>query len=196
MTYQNVLNLNVAKNVFGVRKRAGGTLSIADLQIIAGAMVGWEDTVAQPGRSNGVRMTEIYVRALDEQNAPVWIQSINPPLVGGQASPALPFNVTLAVKFTTGFAGRSFRGRHYWIGLAEGQVTGDFVISTAADNIRGFLDTLRTQDLDAIGYDLVILSRQHNGVPRVTGVATTVTGVSLTDYRVDTQRRRLVGEGQ
>jgi len=47
----------------------------------------------------------------------------------------------------------------------------------------------------SVGAELVVVSRYANGAPRAAGVATTVTSVGLTDFRVDTQRRRLIGEG-
>jgi hypothetical protein len=75
-------------------------------------------------------------------------------------------------------------------------VLGDFVLISRGDSIRTALADLRT-DVNAAGtFVQVIISRQLNGVPREIGVATQITGTSLEDYRLDTQRRRLAGEGE
>jgi len=93
-------------------------------------------------------------------------------------------------------AGRAYRGRIYHIGLAEGDVTGDFITNARGNAIRDAYAALRSQVIANGTWQMVVISRQLNSVPRVVGVGTPVTQLVLTDYRVDTQRRRLIGEGE
>lgn len=196
-TYQNILNLNVAKNVWGFQF-AGGIPDVDAMEDLRDAYVTWENAVTggKSQRSNQIQLVNIYIRGLTTQFEPVIDYTLPGPILGTVVSPVMPMSVTLAVKLTTGFAGRSRRGRHYWIGLAETQVTGDFVNTTTANAIRLQIETFRTTYSLTAGFSQVILSRVENGVPRVTGLATLVTGTALEDTRVDTQRRRLIGEGE
>jgi hypothetical protein len=109
---------------------------------------------------------------------------------GAVASAAMPANVTWAVKAVTGLAGRSFRGRSYFVGLAEGDVTENTVNLTRADSIITGYDELMG-NLSFGSRQMVVVSRVSLGVPRVTGVATDITEWLYTDRQVDTQRRRL-----
>jgi len=90
----------------------------------------------------------------------------------------------------TGIAGRSFRGRTYLAGLIASEVVNNQLDGGRALGMVSGLDQVR-QDMAALNFFLVVVSRVHNGAPRVTGVATTVTSILAVDNRVDTQRRRL-----
>lgn len=102
----------------------------------------------------------------------------------------MPNNVSFAIKFGTGLAGRSYRGRFYHIGFSEAMVADNVIITGNANQIRDAFPTL-AGDLGAVGLEHVVVSKQLNGVPRTVGVATKITTYSYTDLRVDTQRKRL-----
>jgi len=117
------------------------------------------------------------------------------PISGTGTSPAMPNNVTLAIKKGTGLVGRSFRGRTYHPGLQEAQVTGNTVLSTVVDDLRDRYDLLREPLGALIPVNLCVLSEVENGDPRVTGICTPVTGIGV-DPIIDSQRRRLPGRGR
>lgn len=160
------------------------------------ALLSWENTVAKAQRSNQITCIGVECRDLSVQDSFVVSVAAIPPIVGTVPSPVLPANVTFAVSFRTPFAGRSFRGRSYWIGLAEGDVTGDFIATARSQGILAAVTDLMDTVPTALNAQLAVVSRFNNGVARSTGIATPVTSIILVDLRVDTQRRRLVGEGQ
>lgn len=116
------------------------------------------------------------------------------PLAGTGGSVQLPNNVTLCIKWTTENRGRSFRGRTYHVGLTESQVTDNEVVAVAMGQFTTAYGALLT-DLATAGWPLVIASRYANNQPRITGVATLVTGFSIDPF-IDSQRRRLPGRGR
>jgi hypothetical protein len=160
------------------------------------AMLSWEVTYAKDRRSNQITCIGVECRDLSVQDSFVVTVAAIPPIEGGASTPVLPANVTLAVSLRTPFAGRSFRGRTYWIGLPEGAVVGDFVNASTAQNILTAVRALIEDVPQPLNAQLVVVSRYSNGVPRATGIATPVTAATLVDTRVDTQRRRLVGVGE
>lgn len=113
---------------------------------------------------------------------------------GGVAGAALPNNVSWVVKFLTGLAGRSFRGRNYVAGLNAGMVSDQDILGGRADDIVTQYTLFLTSNKPA-GWDWVIASRFHLNAPRVTGITTPVTNVGFTDLVIDSQRRRLPGRG-
>lgn len=146
--------------------------------------------------STGCLLTNIYARAIHTQNGAVWDDLISPPQAGTVGSALLPAHTTFCIKLTTGIAGRSYRGRLYQVGLSEGQVTGDNVSQALADGLVADYTEWAEVYLPPQNFEWVVLSKYNNGVARSQGVATTITGISYTDLRVDTQRRRLTGIGQ
>lgn len=186
---------NVAKNVFNVREAGLGGWDAASLTSLTDTFIDWETNTAKTLRSNQVVCFSVAARDLSTQAGAVIERGVN--IVGAANNFMLPAQVTLAVKSVTGFAGRSFRGRHYWIGLWETSVSGDFVDTTVANNIVAALNTLRTLLPNGTPTSrLVVASRYANGQPRAAGVANDILTYQLVDNRVDTQRRRLIGEGQ
>jgi len=111
-------------------------------------------------------------------------------------SPPLPSNVTLSIAFKTGLAGRSNRGRMYWLQLLEGQVINNTVGS-------GFLTTLQGAIVDffeAIETGTsalhVVMSFCNAGEWRTVASALPVEDYIIVDAVVDSQRRRLPGRGR
>jgi hypothetical protein len=163
---------------------------------LAEAMLAWESNTAKNQRSNQVICIGAEARDLSVQDSFVVAVAAIPPIEGTRSSPVLPANVTLAVSLRTPFAGRSFRGRTYWVGLSEGSVQGDFVIPAVAQGVLAAIQQLIETVPQPLNAQLAVVSRYHNGAPRGVGIATPVTSAVLVDSRVDTQRRRLVGVGE
>lgn len=160
------------------------------------AILSWEISHGRTRRSNQISCLGVECRDLSVKDSFVVAVAPSDPILGAMNSPTLPANVTLAISFRTPFAGRSFRGRSYWIGLAEGDVTGDFVSAGASQAILDIMRELVEVPQPTLNAQLAVVSRYTNGQPRGVGIATPVTSVILVDRRVDTQRRRLVGVGE
>lgn len=133
---------------------------------------------------------ETYAKSLENI---VDIESVNNDSSGfGTASGAAqPNQTSFAIKHTTGFTGRSARGRSYMFGMTAGMLfDGNTVTAAYADAMVGKFDDLRTAAL-AIGWTFVVVSRQSDNVPLTTGITRAVTESGYADLQIDTQRGRL-----
>lgn len=107
---------------------------------------------------------------------------------------SLPNNVTFAIKKTSGFTGRSARGRTFWIGVPEVVVLGanDNFVSTAwGAAVVDAIDLIRTAIDATADWEAVLVSRFTGGVKRDEGETFPWTGTSHVNLRVDTHRSRL-----
>lgn len=113
---------------------------------------------------------------------------------GSVNTASVPNNVAACVTLSTAQRGRSYQGRKYVPGLADGSRSGNYVTLAAEEFINdGFAGLLASAQ--GQGVPLVVLSRVANKVPRTIGVQTLVTSAQMNDRRLDTQRRRLPGVG-
>lgn len=111
-------------------------------------------------------------------------------VVGGVGGDSLPANVALCMTHRTAFIGRSRRGRTYFGGLGESSCSGSFFNGTFASDLQdGF--TAVVDDVSLLGWQLVIVSRFSNKVPRGIALSTVVTNSSFINLRADSQRGRL-----
>lgn len=147
--------------------------------------------VAAPYVANTVLLGRVTVTQLDSAEGIQVVVLPEDPTPGTNTSAALPNNVTLATAFKSNYAGKSQRGRAYWVGLSENLVTGDAVLATPAEAIRSYWQNMGAVMLSN-DWQHVIVSYVHDGVPRTTGQTTDVTTYVNTDTDVDTQRRRLL----
>jgi hypothetical protein len=166
----------------------------SDLAVLNNAIkTAWEDNV-QAVQSNDLTLSFLEATALD--SAAGFQETLLVDEVGGAAVAAMPGNVTWAIKFASGLTGRSQRGRMYFLGLHETDVTGNAVVSSAAALIlaayEGFFGDVAT----ATGATHVVVSYCALGVWRSTGQTTPITAYINVDDLVDSQRRRLTGRGQ
>jgi len=117
------------------------------------------------------------------------------PIAGTYADDqGMPSNVTVAVKWTTGLRGRSYRGRTYHIGTPRAEIEGNLIATDYRGDLVQAYGTLINR-FTQTGGQMVVASRQNNGVIRTTGVSTPITAVSV-EHTVDSQRRRLPGRGK
>jgi hypothetical protein len=165
------------------------------VQAITEAVNVWWTTVLRNQISQSVSLVAVEGRDFTVPDGEVFVAQNVPPVMGAVPSAVLPAHTTLALSLRSGLAGRSRRGRIYHVGLGEGDVTGDFVSQQRADGIKAAWDTLRTAVLAPMNCTHVIVSFVENGAPRATALRTPVTTTTHVDLRVDTQRRRLIGEG-
>lgn len=148
------------------------------------------------------QITEVFCR--DHTTSSGLVASVVPAsTIGGGGGVMFPGNVSFAVSFRTGHAGRSFHGRNYMCGVPESvKVTPNTVSNTYTTALRsGYLALLAPGTITGAAW--VIASRfsgvdpvTKKPIPRVTGLATPVTEVAIVDNNIDSQRRRLAGRGQ
>lgn len=191
--FRNTTTLATSVNVINVRKTSG-SVTAADLEAVSAAYGTWFVGAGNDEVSTGIQLVEISTRDLTAEDSFIDTNVMSPAISGQVANPVMPMNVTLALRLTTGFAGRSRRGRLYFIGLPEQSVSGDYILTAPANGIVEDYTTLKNA-LATAGYEWVVVSRVNEGVPRTTALITPITAVSYYDLRVDSQRRRLVGEG-
>lgn len=113
---------------------------------------------------------------------------------GELTAPAEPGNVALAIKFTTGHAGRSYRGRIYFAGLDSTLVTGNEVDSGYRDDIVSAIELFVSDVETAMACEHVVVSYCQEGEWLTDAVVTEITDYGA-DVFVDSQRRRLTGRG-
>lgn len=142
-----------------------------------------------------VSLVLIRSTIMETENSPGIEYAVGLPIAGTEAGASLPNNVTIAVKWTTGYRGRSYRGRTYHIGLPESAVTGNTLAANWVTNMLVAYGELMSIPVDVGPAIKAIASSYHNNVLRTVGVVTPVIGVQV-DNTVDSQRRRLPGRGR
>lgn len=178
-------------NVFHARWAGGGAVGPGLLTLVSAQVDAWVIANWKPIASQGYGVVGFTLKSLETAEAPVQQFTYGSPQMGLYNSPAMPNNVTLAVKLLTGLSGRSARGRTYYVGLGEGNVLGNFVVAPTTIAIQAMFEALRTKIATVADVSLAVLSRQTGGVVRPQGVMYTVIQIALGDSRIDTQRRRL-----
>jgi len=180
-------------NVFHVTQST--PYDATSLAVLGALFQDWIDTSLKTNVSNSVQYTKLVMRSLESEGAPAIEYTTNFPISGVHTGTAqLPNNVTVAVKWSTGLAGRSYRGRTYHIGLAEAFVTGNVLESSFATALLGIYNDL-LEAFDTYPGDLTVVSKFHNNAARTTGIATPIISCSINPV-VDSQRRRLPGRGR
>lgn len=165
--------------------------TFADLQTLGDEIIDWQATYLAPRRSNQVYFNSVRLTDLTDQNtAPVIRQPANA-VPGGFAGDWLPFNSTWCVKWLSAGRGRGKQGRTFHVGLAEGQVNGNYVRNDEAAAILNAYNQLRLMVTDGADRQLVILHRTSGGSTLPEATFTPVVGVGASDNTIDSQRTRL-----
>jgi len=165
-----------------------------DLAALAVVIKNWWIDFIQPIQSSTVSLVRIELTDITEEAGEQVTYTGGLPLSGDEGAPALPNNVTVSVKLTTGFSGRSKRGRQYFIGLVNTQLVDPNhillgMITTLQDAYSALIDAIS----DA-GWQMVVASFVSGGVPRLTAELTPVIAASV-NQTLDSQRRRLPERG-
>lgn len=114
--------------------------------------------------------------------------------IGGNPTPQLSNNVSLAIQHNTGLSGRSARGRTFWPVFATDDVVENNVLQLRVDLILEAFNLMRN-DLISNGWQPVVLSRWAAKALRPVGIAFDVAGYTVKDTVIDSMRRRLPGRG-
>lgn len=114
---------------------------------------------------------------------------------GALVGSPMPNNVSLSIARKTGLTGRSNRGRIYWPGFNEADVTNNEISTARAGAIVDALEDFTTA-VNSLGtFSLAIITRYSNNALRPTAIARPITSWSVVDRVVDSMRRRLPGRG-
>ena len=184
-------------NVFHVL--FGAPPTAAQLTTLATDLVAWWNANVKAHVAANMQLWEIRAKDLTTASGvgiahPVFGTS------GTSGSPAMPNNVTVAVKWLTGLSGRSYRGRSFITGLVEGSIVNNALEAAALTAFQNAFVALRTA-INVAGRQMVVASK-YSGVtaagapiPRAAGITTVITGSNI-EGTVDSQRRRLPGRGR
>lgn len=184
----------IMENVINVQK--GSPYTLAQLQSLRATCITWDAAQQTAKQVTGCSLIRVRTKALDTNASPMEDYTLPTPRAGTDNSQALPGNATFAIKLSTGLAGRSFRGRWYVVGIGTVYLgaTANQVNTTPANNYVTSLNALQTA-LASAGHTLGVVSYRHALAWRTTGLFTASTGYVLTDYNMDSMRRRLTGRG-
>lgn len=185
------LNGVAVQNVFYAELAGGYTL--ADLAALANSMDSqiqgtWK--AQQPVEAVYVR---VEVRGLAVENDLIASNNSNAG-PGVHAGTPMPNNVTFAIKKTSGLTGRSARGRTYWIGIPEGELTAadeNFLNATYVGAVVNAVDSIRSSINGTPLWAPVLVSRFTGGVARDFGKTFPWVDSVAVDSRLDTQRGRM-----
>lgn len=181
------------ENVYNVR--SGDTITAASLTRIKDKFITWLTTYWRPlaGPASVVYMVKLTGQNTASDVDLEWTPTSG--IGGTSGTQNMPGNVTLAIRWLTGHAGRSYRGRTYRVGLPINFVNGNYVIpSGMAGFITNYGALLTTLTGGAVADHLCVVSYCSGGAWRTTAVVNDVTTMTV-DQNVDSQRRRLTGRG-
>jgi hypothetical protein len=204
MTFQrvpNTIQVSMRATLFGQQventlyvRPVSGAPSAALVKQAAEMAGTWFRTKLLDNLGSDVVYRETFARSLDTASGAEYTDTTGAGTTGGAGVGCLSGNISLAVKFLTGLAGRSFRGRNFLFGLPTSAVSGNTVFTPFATSFVGaFTDFL--DDAFAEDFVWVVVSRVADGVERAEAIATDVITAALTNLVVDSQRRRLTGSG-
>lgn len=179
------------ENVFYFVGTSGWTAGT--LASLASAFESWETAHARALRANSTAYHGCEVVDMSAQDSTA-VSSSNE-IDGTVNDTPLPNNCTIAIKASTGLAGRSNRGRTYWIGLVNGQRDGadhNAVNGTFAAAVVSAMNALISTAFPNSAV-LVVASFRHDNAWRSSAVAHPVVSYALVDQTIDNQRRRLPG---
>lgn len=174
-----------------VRKSAGAITS-TDLANIATEGGNWWTSHLRAEITTTTTLRQVRVTDMQVQGGQQEIDTFNQAGTGGGG--ITPLNSPIVVSLRTAKRGRSYRGRAYVSGIPQDALLNpvDWTVVRTASVAAAFIALQAA--LDTAGYDLVVASKQHNGV--VTDPAETNEVIAiLVDQHVDSQRRRLFGRG-
>jgi len=158
-----------------------------------GIVVEWGNNLATQ-ISTQLQMLSGKVTDLTTASSPVREFFPASPVPGTVGSASVASNAALVISHHTAQRGRSFRGRTYIAGVPlNGTVDAGHITATYQTNILAAWQNY-IADVESLGGNFVIVSRENGGVPRTTAVATPVTAESV-NVDLDSQRRRLPGRG-
>jgi hypothetical protein len=165
--------------------------SAGDCAVAAAIFGNWWISTASLNVSSAMALNLVEAISIAEVNGPQATFTAGLPAAGALASPSLPGNNAFCVSLRSLFTGRSARGRWYWGGLTESQVTGNTVGTSDVTAIVGAMNSLLGLISAASAFP-VIVSYNSGGGPRPGGpVKFFIDHAIAVDQTVDSQRGRL-----
>lgn len=186
-----------AENIYYVGSPEAAWTS-ASLLTLCGVFRSWESASGKTARSTTVGLTMVKARDMTVEGGPEASLVVSPAIFGTDSTGALPDNVSIAIKWVTGVAGRSHRGRTYHIGSTKGfqdTIADNFTAAQAAALLTVY-GTLLTDVNATAGQVMVQVSRQENKTPISPANQHPIIGAQLADLHFDSQRRRLLGHNK
>jgi hypothetical protein len=174
--------------------KVDATPDVALCEELAAEYIQWWNQWMMSVVSTGAALTKVKCTIMEAENSPGIEYSTGLPSVGADASPSMPNNVTIAVRWVTALRGRSYRGRTYHIGLTENSVVHNGLLPAALTQLLNGYTELIGLTTSVGPAALCVASRVSNGVERTAGLMTPVDSVVI-DGTIDSQRRRLPGRG-
>lgn len=162
----------------------------ASLTALCNNYIGWELATGKAQRSHQLGLILVKARDLTTQFSAVAESSDTLPINGAINDNALPLNVTAAISLRTGLAGRSFRGRVYFLGLCMGETLNCLITPTRVAAMVAAYNGLITA-ANSWSTPIGVFSRRSAGAWRLTGGVFTPAVNFKCDGQVKTQRRRL-----
>lgn len=173
-------------------RKSSGPPADADLIAAANAAYAKWTTPLKPTLTTGNTLRQIRATDMTVEGGPQYVRAVNE--AGTNAGTETALSNAAAVSLRTAKRGRSYRGRFYVSGWEGGLLTDAVTFGSGlVTNLSSFTTGLQTA-LDALGMDLVVPSKQHNGVATNPAELNEVIAV-VVDTKVDSQRRRLSGRG-
>ena len=173
-------------------RKSAGAPTPTDLDTIADDAENWWGASFRSLFSAETTLRQVRATDMTTQGGPVSTLVSNTP--GNGSGDGLPIGSAIVASLRTAKRGRSYRGRSYWSGLLlSAQDSPTDITSTVATAIGVAMTALQTT-LDTDGFDIVVASKQHNGVVTNPAEANEVTAI-VVDTHFDSQRRRLAGRG-
>lgn len=178
---------------------SGGGITPVNLAVLVTFVGGWGQSNLAPRLSDDWALVRTIATDLSAANS--YQVELATPATGGISGEANPNNVAACVKFSTALSGRSFRGRNFVPGIPGSVVTLNTMDPTFMSDILSEYGALVGAGTALPGWEWVVVSRfsgvDVNGhpIPRTTGIATLITGVSFVSPYVKSMRSREVGHG-
>jgi len=151
----------------------------------------WWNAEMKPCVTADVALTRVRGRVLTTATSGIGELTGGLPINGTRSGASMPANVAFSLKKNTGLAGKNFRGRIYQFGMAEADVSQNFVTTGYALAVQAAWTEALLLTGDGFDYGMVLASKYTQNAPRPSGIATDVTSISYADLRVDTRRDRL-----
>lgn len=169
---------------------------VVTLTALADAAIAEWIASIKPVMTNLLSLTSVIATDLASQSGASITRAGGLPSAGTQTGTALPNNCALVVTKRTVMRGRSFRGRIYHPGLPTPQTSGNTVTGAFVTSIVNGWNALTAIAMPGpIVAQMVVVSKFHEGNPRLLGITTPVVNVT-SDGVIDSQRRRLPGRGK
>lgn len=173
-----------------------GPRSAADVVALAASIATWVEVWLAPLLNVAWLGRKVSARGLS--NAEGFTSEVSLlGIDGAVAGEAMPNNVSMAVSFRTGMAGRSSHGRNFVPALSDVNVDGNNIDPTwATDVVTAYSELVFPGTILPGGWIWAVVSRFTNNEPRAEGTFKEIFTVSVTDLIVDSMRSRLPGRGR